>query len=133
MLFGCGYVYGWCMKSGKLQKWTLHRFVLDLDSDLAIDHKNGDRLDNRRQNLRVATHQENAFNSTKLRGTWTSKFKGVSWDATNQKWRASIRVNERAKNLGRFSLEIEAALKYDETAMRHFGEFARTNKMLGLL
>lgn len=62
----------------------------------------------------------------------TSRFKGVSWNIGVEKWRAGIRINGKGKHLGYFDDEIEAAYVYDAAAIESFGEFARTNEMMGL-
>jgi hypothetical protein len=91
-----------------------------------VDHRNGDGLDNRRANLRQATHVENGRN----RGAQvnnTSGWKGVSWDTGRGRWRAQIAVDGRRIFLGRFDDPVEAARVYDEAAVRYFGEFAHLN------
>lgn len=86
----------------------------------------------RRQNLRVATKQQNGANRGKFAGTFTSQYKGV----TNREkhladptapWLARIRVNGKLIQIGRFVSEHEAALAYDAAAIQHFGEFAKLN------
>lgn len=88
----------------------LHRVILDLKhgDGLQSDHVNGDRLDNRRANLRVVTHAQNGQNVAPRRGC-TSAFRGVSWDKVNEKWRAYARIDGRMHTLGRFAEEATAA------------------------
>lgn len=88
-----------------------------------IDHKNGDKIDNRWDNLRVAGKQGNQANSP-MKSTNTSGFKGVSFCATTKRWRASIRHNGREINLGRYNTKEEAAKAYEVSSVRLFGEFA---------
>ncbi|MBK6599171.1 MAG: HNH endonuclease [Proteobacteria bacterium] len=90
-----------------------------------IDHVNGDRSDNRIENLRVCTISENRWNSKK-RVRNTSGFKGVSWDVNRKMWIAQIMANRKNYMLGRFKTPEEAHLAYIVAANRLHGEFART-------
>jgi hypothetical protein len=63
----------------------------------------------------------------------TSGFKGVTWHKSNKKWVAQIKVASRKKHIGLYPTPQEAALAYDAAALAIHGEFALTNKMLGLL
>jgi len=94
-----------------------------------IDHINGDKLDCRRSNLRLATRSDNEANKKKRRGNTTSKYKGVSKIATAKKypWRATITKEKRQTALGTFATEWEAAEAYNQAALELYGEFAFTN------
>lgn len=95
----------------------------------AIDHINRNPLDNRIENLRPATNIENSRN----RRPWGSVgFKGVV-KRPGGKFQAQIRVNGTKITLGTFSAPDRAAEAYDTAAIKYFGEFACTNKDLGLL
>lgn len=116
------------------QNWKLlHRYILDARPGEIVDHKSGNGLDCRKVNLRKATAQENARNSHKTQAQTTSRFKGVHWLACAARWQASIGLGgDLPLMLGQFLSEEEAARAYDAAALEHFGEFARTNAMLGL-
>lgn len=89
---------------------AMHRVVCCLtpDDKREIDHINQDKLDNRRSNLRIVTHAQNAQNVRSHLGS-TSLFRGVSWDAASGKWRAVGYLDRRIHHLGRFEDEQEAA------------------------
>lgn len=87
-----------------------------------VDHKNRNRFDNRKSNLRVATHAQNIANSGP-RTITGSKYKGVNFDKQTGKWRAKA----IDKHLGRFDSEEEAAQAYDVAAFNNHGEFAYLN------
>lgn len=90
------------------------------------DHENGDCLDNRRTNLRECTSAQNAQNSASRAGS-SSQFKGVTWDRSRGKWMAAIQAEGKARTLGRFDDEAEAARAYDQAARAAYGRFARLN------
>lgn len=103
---------------------ALHRFLMGTPKDKHVDHVNGDRLDNRRENLRLASRSQNMFNVAKRPG-FKSQFKGVAKVGT--KWRAGIQFNKKTTIIGIFEHEWEAALAYDMVAFSLYPEFARTN------
>lgn len=121
-----GYVEG--CKDNK--KYLLHRFLFDLPhgDKRVVDHKNGNRLDNRMENIRICTQGENAKNVPKQRDA-EIPFKGVHKYKKSliKPYRAQIRVNEKRVHLGYFATDIEAAIAYDKAASIYHGEFARLN------
>lgn len=109
----------------------LHRRILNAKPGEEVDHWNGDTLDCRRENLRLATSQQNSFNAQKTRHRTSSRYKGVCHvprSKTNP-WRGNIGGGSKTprQHLGYFSSEIGAALAYDRAARNLFGRFARLN------
>ena len=96
------------------------------------DHINLNALDNRRVNLRNASNSQNMANG-RLRINNKSGYKGVTWFKRDSCWRAQITVAGVCMHLGYYADPVEAALAYDESAKFYFGEFAKTNVMLGLI
>ena len=126
---GRGYVVG--RPAGAKHPVTLHRWVLfgREGSDDHVDHRSGDRRDNRRENLRACTATQNARN-TRLKKSNTSGAKGVS-KASSGLWRARITVDRREITLGRFATVEAAARAYDDAATQYHGDFACTNTSRG--
>lgn len=110
---------------------AMHREILRAPKKVPTDHINGNGLDNRKSNLRLCTSRQNSFNRGASRIN-TTGFKGVikKW---NNSFVAEIRSHPNVHHLGTYKTAREAAVAYDEAALRLHGEFAKTNKMLGLL
>jgi len=105
----------------------MHRFLLGSACDgFEVDHWDGNGLNNRRLNIRVASRRQNIQNLVHTR-KHSSRFKGVTWDKENRKWRVTIQVDGVPLRLGRFENEEESAAAYDAAARKHFGEFAHLN------
>lgn len=103
----------------------LHRILLNPGNQY-IDHINGNKLDNRKENLRVASRSQNAMNTNKLKNK-TSIYKGVYLYKRTGKWIARISLNGKCYSLGCFVNEIDAAKAYDNAAIKFFGTFANLN------
>lgn len=109
----------------------LHRFVMNAKPGQMIDHIDGNTLNNQKTNLRFCSHSQNNANK-RLSQESKSGFKGVSWCSCTNLWRARIKQNGSSFTLGRFKNKIEAAICYDSEAIKRFGEYALTNKRLGV-
>lgn len=104
----------------------------DPSDGLLVDHIDRNPLDNRRENLRLATKSQNAANRRLFRNN-KSGYKGVKCaGGLARPWRCTIMVDGVHHSLGRFATKEEAARRYDEAALFFHGEYACTNAMLGL-
>ena len=108
----------------------MHREVLrlhgiEIPDGYQTDHINGNKLDNRIENLRVATVTQNHANSKPRGGT--SRYKGVSWNKEKGKWMAYINHNGKRIFLAYFTDETDAGTAYDNAALLLHGEYARCN------
>jgi len=89
-----------------------------------IDHINQNKLNNRRNNLRVCSRSENGANRS-IPKTNTSGYKGVY--RIKNKWMAQIGIKNKSIYLGCFDEKVDAAIAYDTAATKAFGAFARLN------
>lgn len=123
--------YGYVVRSGYINgKKTiiqLHREIM-LFPDKSIDHVSGDKLDNRKHNLREATVSQNGYNRGAMSNN-KSGYKGVSWQKKAKRFRAAICVNTVRMHIGQYKTAIEAAKAYDRAALKLHGEFARINNV----
>jgi hypothetical protein len=111
----------------------MHRLLLGATGKSIVDHRNRVTLDNQRDNLRISDQTGNNANA-RLRKNNTCGYKGVYWDSQSQVWRGELRKKGVRMIRGSgFPTPLEAALAYDAAAIAHFGEFALTNRQLGLL
>ena len=121
------------MIQGKRYHIYMHRVILErklghtLKPTDDTDHSNNDGLDNRRANLTITTTRENIRRQRIQSRPKSSRFKGVRWHKLGKKWTAYIKLGRMQKHLGCFVDEVDAAKAYDEAALQHFGEFAKTN------
>lgn len=124
----------WCRASAKRyavgqvggRQVRMHRLLLGALPGQEVDHINGDGLDNRRCNLRLATSTQNKANRRKSPGL-SSRYKGVYRRPGRSTWYAVITTERRTRHLGSFGSEVEAALAYDHAALAAWGEFAFLN------
>lgn len=112
---------------------SMHRLIMGItDKSLVVDHINHNTLDNRKENLRVCTPEQNRKNRRSSTGS-TSKYLGVSkqiskrGDKVYTWWKAEIRPTGGYMYLGIFKNEEDAARKYNEAALELYGEFANLN------
>ena len=108
----------------------LHRVIMNvIDPNIHIDHKDHDGLNCQKNNMRIATNEQNTRNRRANKNS-TSKYKGVSrsvWPSGTHKWKAKITINGKQINIGFFDEEIEAAKAYDKMAIELHGDFANPN------
>ena len=116
---------GYVMYSGAkdgLNGKKLHRIIMGDPEGQFIDHINRDPLDNRRDNLRIVSIQENSMNQT-MRKTNKSGVPGVHWCKSTNKWVAQIAYKYKHINLGRFEKLEDARKAREDAEMKYFGEF----------
>lgn len=110
---------GWVDRSGRIRvqgrqggrKVQLSRQLLGLSpGDPLVDHKNGDPLDNRRSNLRLATSTQNLQNRQGATRRSKSGVRGAHWDGATGRWRAQVKVDGKQYRLGRFDTIEEAGV-----------------------
>jgi hypothetical protein len=121
--------YNWWMTTNgyveNKNSTLLHNLIL---SCKMVDHIDGNKLDNRKSNLRKCTKAQNAVNS-KIRSTNTSGYRGLWWRDSRKRWVARIMVDGKHLWLGSFKKKTDAAKAYNDAAVKYFGEFARLNKI----
>lgn len=126
--FICGYAGRG--QNGK-SRMMLHRVIIErlnpdgIFENQQVDHINRNKLDNRRENLRIATHSQNHAN-TGIRKDNSSGYKGVHWNKQSQKWVAQIKINKKTKRIGAYDTPEEAYKAYCAKAKELFGEFSNT-------
>jgi hypothetical protein len=106
---------------------SLHRFLMNFPNG-TVDHINGDKLDNQRENLRICKFSDNNKNQPRYKNN-KSGYKGVTWHSRHNYWEAHIGVNGKQLFLGKFNDKKEAALTYNYAAQKYHGEFARLNQL----
>lgn len=125
--------FNWCVSGGYAYNKAcgpMHRFLLKPPGGVMVDHIDGDRLDNRRANLRLCTNSQNQANRQVFRGV--SPFKGVIWQKRlngTGSWKAQLVAQGEIVYLGVFDTDLDAAAAYNAEATRRFGEFAFLNDL----
>ncbi len=108
---------------GKPRTRSMHRIMIGVPN-LQVDHKDGNGLNNQRENLRLCTQSQNLANQVNHKH---GGFKGVHFMKSFNKWHAYINKERRRFNLGYFDYAVDAAISYNEKAKELFGEFANLN------
>lgn len=114
---------------GKCHTILMHREILNAPNGMLVDHVNGNGLDNRRCNLRLATESQNHFNQRKQKKRTSSRYKGVYWHKRDNVWVVRIQTEGKGMYIGSFKNEQEAALAYNEAALKYHGEYANLNEI----
>jgi hypothetical protein len=104
----------------------MHRFVMDAKGrNNIVDHINGDRLDNRRENLRIVSHSVNNQSRSPIK---KFPFIGVYFNKERRKYYAEFKKEKVRKKMGPFETPFDAALSYDREIIKALGENAQTNE-----
>lgn len=122
--------YCWCKnKDGYLRGWInkkrvlLHRLIMNCPDNMVVDHINHDITDNRKNNLRILTHQQNMMNM-KIHKNNTSGASGVKWNKLIGKWTADITINNERIYLGYFENFDDAVQVRKQAEEKYFGEYS---------
>ncbi|MBP2635009.1 MAG: Fis family transcriptional regulator [Firmicutes bacterium] len=116
-------------ENGIRRKQYMHKLILGIDGTRTLgDHIDTNKLNNSRNNLRVASFSENRCNIG-ITNKNTTGYKGVYLDKRYNRFYARIKIGDKLSYLGTFSTAQEAAKNYNESALKHYGEFARINKI----
>lgn len=122
-----GYAVRTDYSTGKRVDVRMHRLITEAEPGMDVDHINGNRSDNRRENLRICSHAENVRNRVRQANN-ASGFKGIHWNERSGKWQARIQEGGGTrKHLGYFDNLFDAGFAYDRTASELHGEFANLN------
>jgi hypothetical protein len=119
-----GYAVG-CMKKegGGWKTFKMHRFIINAAPGELVDHKDGDRLNNTRSNLRICTHTENMRNRKKQPAK-SSKYLGVCYQQKTGRWRVQFWVDKKQMSFGSYATEDEAGRVAMEKRKEYHGAFA---------
>lgn len=122
-----GAVSGW-VGAESYRRILLHRFIMNAPDDMEVDHIDGDRLNNQKFNLRLATSSQNKCNRGPRKDN-RSGYKGVSWHKQREKWTVRIMSGGKYLSLGLFTSKEDAAKAYNAAAVTYQNDFAYQNKL----
>jgi hypothetical protein len=111
---------------GQTIKIKMHREILKTPKGVFTDHINGNKLDNRRSNIRLCTKAQNACNRGLPKNN-TSGHKGVCWYAPKEMWKAYIMKNRKQILLGYYANLTEASSAYNKASLLLHGQFSKPN------
>lgn len=117
--------YGYAMRSEKGRTIRMHRQILKAKVGDIIDHRNGNGLDNQRENIRFCSRSQNAMNR-KIQKNNTSLVPGVWFKKKNKSWEVGIKINRKYVYLGLFKEKKEAIRVRLQAVRKYFGDFANT-------
>lgn len=104
----------------------LHRFIMNASNKIKIDHKDGNGLNNKIENLRLCSQSENCCNKSKM---VHKNFKGVYFDKRRGFFYSQIYKNRKSYFGGNYKNIIDAAISYNNLALKHHGQFAKLNEI----
>lgn len=118
----------WCVTTGRAVRNNgttvfMHRVIMKTPAGMEVDHIDGNSLNNQKSNLRNCSHNNNQKN---MRISY-KKYKGITYVGNVSGYKARLYCNGERIHLGFFKTEEEAALAYNEAAIKYFGEFANLN------
>lgn len=116
----------------RLKVVYMHRLIIKTTPDKMIDHINGNKLDNRKCNLRICNNSQNLANHKKYSNN-KSGFTGVYWNKYRNRWQAGCRKNNVTKYIGLYSSIYEAGMAYNIYARILHKKFAIQNDVMNLL
>lgn len=107
----------------------IYRLILGiLDTQILIDHRNHNKADNQKSNLRIVTCSQNNMNKS-IQSNNTSGVTGVVWYKTTNKWKAQIKINNKNIHLGYFADFDDAVKARKKAEEKYFGEYSYDNSM----
>jgi hypothetical protein len=122
--------HGYARTGGYNQKCVLlHKILYQTPKGLYIDHINGNKLDNRKENIRFCTRQQNSMNSKLQRVNTKTNRKGISFDKKNNKYRVYLTIHGKQIFGGYFKTEAEAINARLVLEHEYFGEFSCLNQI----
>lgn len=119
-----------CMRAeNRTVKLRIHRFIMGVtDSKILVDHISGDKLDNRKENLRIASNSLNRHNcKTDISKVKLGVFRGVHYRADRGTYEVKVSHNSKNVDCGRFENILDAAKAYDKAVTKLYGDDAVTN------
>lgn len=105
----------------------MHRLIMNAKTGEFIDHRDHNGINNCRSNLRICTRSQNSMNGT--RSTNRHGYKGIYYKKSHRRFVATVKVNGKTKYFGGYKTAREAAISYNENAVKYYGEFASLNKV----
>lgn len=118
-------------KMDKRNMILMHRFIMNVDKPKEIDHIDFNGFNNQRFNLRICSHSENIYHTRRFKNN-TSGYKGVrlfNYDGREKQWQAYICPKNKFIHIGYFSTKEEAAIAYNEMAIKYYKKYSQLNKI----